>query len=288
MGVVLRRMTDAPIYLPPELLARDQPVRRKGASCTARWQSWRYSLGGGGYHSVSGSATSDIGDNDALPRDRGTQGENLDGGVMRVLCPGNDVRLKRSTIVLVVVWFSLSYGTYGVATWNNQLFADVGLSNPYLCSFIYSISTLPGNVGSILLVEQVSGLVYVPSCIYYVDTSFFRLVVSAIVVSGGVFSCTRVGFGYDGAEEMTHANGSPLSAPSLMYQLLTPEALVVLTPPHKTRTPTLTPLRRNTVFQGWPEIPIVSVNGAGGAGGNPFRSRIWVGGGCCRDRCMSF
>lgn len=75
---------------------------------------------------------------------------------MRVLCPGNDTRLKRSTIVLVIVWFSLSYSTYGVATWNNQLFADVGLSNPYLCSFIYSISTLPGNVGSIFLVGRVS------------------------------------------------------------------------------------------------------------------------------------
>lgn len=156
MGVVLRRMTDAPIYLPPELVAKDQPVRRKGPSFAARWQSWRFSVGGGGYHSVSGSATSDIVEDEAHPRDRGARDQIFDGGVMRVLCPGNDTRLKRSTIVLVVVWFSLSYGTYGVATWNNQLFADVGLSNPYLCSFIYSISTLPGNVGSILLAEQVS------------------------------------------------------------------------------------------------------------------------------------
>lgn len=60
--------------------------------------------------------------------------------------------------MLVVVWFTISYGSYGVATWNNQLFTDVGLSNPYLCSFIYSISTLPGNIGSIFLIERVREL----------------------------------------------------------------------------------------------------------------------------------
>ncbi|CAM9866041.1 unnamed protein product [Pylaiella littoralis] len=155
MSAVLRRMTNAPVYLPPELLAKQQPVKREGPNLTARWQSWRYSLGGGGYHNVSGSATNNVGDDDASSWERGAQEEGFHGGVMRVLCPGNDTRLKRSTIVLVIVWFSLSYSTYGVATWNNQLFADVGLSNPYLCSFIYSISTLPGNVGSIFLVGRV-------------------------------------------------------------------------------------------------------------------------------------
>lgn len=155
MGVVLGRMTNAPVYLPPELLAKHPPVRRSGPSFTTRWRPWSYNLGGRWYHSVSGSATNNMGDDNIRSGDTGAQ-EGLDGGVMRVLCPGNDTRLKRSTLVLVVVWFTLSYSTYGVATWNNQLFADVGLSNPYLCSFIYSISTLPGNVGSIVLVERVS------------------------------------------------------------------------------------------------------------------------------------
>lgn len=83
--------------------------------------------------------------------------DQRDGGVMRILCPGNDARLQRATIVLVVVWFTLSYGTYGIATWNNQVFAGIGLSNPYLCSVVYSLSDLPGNVASIFLVERVSG-----------------------------------------------------------------------------------------------------------------------------------
>jgi len=172
MDTVLRRMTNAPVNLPPGLLAehlRVRPVTRKdpSSSSTGRWQSWRFRLRGGRYRSVSSqSSPPNTGENsaigcpleddvDACSSDGGGHEEDSFTGMRQVLCPRNDARLRRSMIVLVVVWFTLSYGSYGVATWNNQLFADVGLSNPYLCSFIYSISTLPGNVGSIFLVERV-------------------------------------------------------------------------------------------------------------------------------------
>lgn len=164
MSTVLQRMTNAPVNLPPELLAGQRPVRRKGSSFSTRWKLWRYSLGGGAYHRVSGRLSDDGTDNISAMADPEEEGssdryghkKHVCAGVKQVLCPGNDARLRRSTTVLVVVWFTLSYASYGVATWNNQLFADVGLSNPYLCSFIYSLSTLPGNVGSIILVERVS------------------------------------------------------------------------------------------------------------------------------------
>lgn len=166
MRTVLQRMTNAPVYLPPELLAAPRPVRKKAPSISSRWQFWRHSLGGGRYHSVSGrspddgdgvegSAMVDAEEEKDDSRDRHGHERHACGGVRQVLCPGSDARLRRSTIVLVVVWFTISYGSYGVATWNNALFADVGLSNPYLCSFIYSLSNLPGNVASILLVERV-------------------------------------------------------------------------------------------------------------------------------------
>lgn len=156
MSTVLRRITNAPVHLPPEMLAEQRAVRRNGPSFSTRWQSWRNSLGGGVYHSVPAGRVVDPKEEEGFS-DRYGNKRHVCAGVRQVLCPGSDARLRRSTIVLVVVWFTLSYGSYGVATWNNQLFADVGLSNPYLCSFIYSLSNLPGNVGSIILVERVSG-----------------------------------------------------------------------------------------------------------------------------------
>lgn len=177
MGTVLRRMTNTrpPVNLdlPPGLLAANANEHRlatrkdPSSSFTGRWQSWRFGLGGGRYRSVSSrSSPPNTGENsaigcpveddaDACSSNGSGQDEDLCAGMRRILYPKNDARLRRSTIVLIVVWFTLSYGSYGVATWNNQLFTDVGLSNPYLCSFIYSISTLPGNVGSIFLVERV-------------------------------------------------------------------------------------------------------------------------------------
>lgn len=173
MAAVLERMTNTRFHLSPELLAERRPAARttKTPCYSSRWQFWRYSLGEGRYHSVSARLPDDADGTECFAtvdsegegsrdrdrdRDRHGHDRQVCGGVRHVLCPGSDTRLRRSTIVLVVVWFTISYGSYGVATWNNQLFADVGLSNPYLCSFIYSLSNLPGNVASILLVERVS------------------------------------------------------------------------------------------------------------------------------------
>lgn len=166
MEAVLCRITNGPIHPLPEGLATRRPVRRVGHTLASRWQAVRFSLGGGRYRSISTTTpyeTAEIESIDSTDDDssyKNGHGKPYDGGVMRggvmrVIFPGDDKSLRRSTAVLVAVWFTLSYGTYGVATWNNQLFADIGLSNPYLCSFIYALSNLPGNVGSILLVERV-------------------------------------------------------------------------------------------------------------------------------------
>jgi MFS transporter, VNT family, synaptic vesicle glycoprotein 2 len=61
----------------------------------------------------------------------------------------------RTSTVLMLVWFSLSYGSYGVSTWSSQLFTDIGLGNPFLSSLIYSLANLPGNVFSVLFVERI-------------------------------------------------------------------------------------------------------------------------------------
>ncbi|KAG5177515.1 major facilitator superfamily domain-containing protein [Tribonema minus] len=61
----------------------------------------------------------------------------------------------RTTYVLMATWFALSYGSYGISTWNATLFADIGLGNPFASSFVYALGNLPGNVVSILYVERV-------------------------------------------------------------------------------------------------------------------------------------
>lgn len=170
MTAVLRRITNAPVYISLEAFAQPRSVRRTGniyrSIITSVYHFWRKSCqrtyvnlptrtSDDGLRSDSGASS----DEDQFGASHGNaRSMSFDSGLMRVVCPGNERALRRSTVVLIVVWFTISYGTYGVATWNNQLFADIGLSNPYLCSFIYALSSLPGNVCSIILVERVRNL----------------------------------------------------------------------------------------------------------------------------------
>ena len=63
--------------------------------------------------------------------------------------------LLPSTAVYMLIWFSLSFGSYGISTWISVLFEDVGVGNVYASSFIFALANLPGNVVSILYVEQI-------------------------------------------------------------------------------------------------------------------------------------
>lgn len=62
-------------------------------------------------------------------------------------------KLRRTTIILMIIWFTLCFGTYGISTWISTLFSDVGIGNPYMATFIFALANLPGNVISILFVD---------------------------------------------------------------------------------------------------------------------------------------
>lgn len=64
-------------------------------------------------------------------------------------------KLARSTLTLLLIWFSLAFGSYGISTWISTLFSDIGLSNPYEDAFIFAIAQLPGNVVSIYFIETI-------------------------------------------------------------------------------------------------------------------------------------
>lgn len=59
----------------------------------------------------------------------------------------------RTSIVLMIIWFTLSFGSYGISNWISVLFTDVGIGNPYAASFIFAMANLPGNIISVWLVD---------------------------------------------------------------------------------------------------------------------------------------
>ena len=54
--------------------------------------------------------------------------------------------LRATTLPLQMVWFSLSFGSYGLATWINTLFVEVHLENVYFNALLFALSNLPGNL----------------------------------------------------------------------------------------------------------------------------------------------
>lgn len=64
-----------------------------------------------------------------------------------------DAKLRHLSITLVSIWFTLSFGTYGMSTWISTLFSDVGIGNPYAATFIFALANLPGNIISLMYIE---------------------------------------------------------------------------------------------------------------------------------------
>ena len=63
-------------------------------------------------------------------------------------------KLVNVSLTLMVIWFTLSFGSYGISTWISTIFEDIGESNPYEDSFIFAAANLPGNIVSILFVDR--------------------------------------------------------------------------------------------------------------------------------------
>ena len=63
--------------------------------------------------------------------------------------------LPRTTLPLQLLWFCLSFATYGITTWINTLFVQIQLENLYANSFLFALSTLPGNIVTLLYSDKV-------------------------------------------------------------------------------------------------------------------------------------
>ena len=95
------------------------------------------------------------GETDASPT-LGTTGAALGhvqqslSGVLRTLA---DPASRRALYPLMLVWFGLNFGSYGLSTWLTALLANAGVHDPYRVALLYSVAMLPGNLFSIFAVD---------------------------------------------------------------------------------------------------------------------------------------
>ena len=62
--------------------------------------------------------------------------------------------LCNSMVGLQIVWGSLSFGSYGLATWINSLFEQVHLQNIYFNAILFALSNLPGNLSTAYFLDS--------------------------------------------------------------------------------------------------------------------------------------
>lgn len=62
--------------------------------------------------------------------------------------------LPRTTLPLQLLWFCLSFATYGITTWINTLFVAIQLENLYFNSFLFALALLPGNIVSLVYSDK--------------------------------------------------------------------------------------------------------------------------------------
>jgi MFS transporter, VNT family, synaptic vesicle glycoprotein 2 len=101
-------------------------------------------------------------------------------------------QMRTTTWPLQMVWFTLSFGSYGLLTWINTLFVESHLENVYFNSLLFSASNLPGNLLSAILMDKVG---------------------RASLLTGSILaaSLSLVAFAYVAAHQSSDANSTPIS-----------------------------------------------------------------------------
>jgi VNT family MFS transporter (synaptic vesicle glycoprotein 2) len=74
--------------------------------------------------------------------------------------------LRSTTWPLQLVWFSLSFGSYGILTWINSIFVAVHLDNVYWNALLFASGNLPGNILSAYLMDRTGrSVLLITSCL---------------------------------------------------------------------------------------------------------------------------
>ena len=102
---------------------------------------------------ANGTGGEEAGDEGSGARAEGEAGNWLSALTSSTLAQLFSPALRKTTIVLLVIWFTLCFGSYGISTWISELFVDIGVSNAFADAFIFALANLPGNLISIYYVE---------------------------------------------------------------------------------------------------------------------------------------
>ena len=98
--------------------------------------------------------------------------------------------IRRTTLPLQMVWFSLSFGSYGLMTWINTLFVEVHLQNVYFNALLFAVSNLPGNLLTAIWMDKVGRSSMLVASVLLAASSLlaFAWFANAMIPSGIVFS----------------------------------------------------------------------------------------------------
>lgn len=107
--------------------------------------------------------------------------------------------LRRTTLALQLVWFSLSFGSYGLMTWINIIFEKVHLENIYFNALLFAAANLPGNILAAIFLDRIKRSTSLIGSIVCASVSLLLFAVSAarmhpfgIVASACLFQCFTI------------------------------------------------------------------------------------------------
>jgi MFS family permease len=108
-------------------------------------------------------------------------------------------QLQRTTWPLQMVWFSLSFGSYGLLTWINTIFVEVHLQNVYFNALLFSASNLPGNILTACFMDRVGRSPMLIASVVFAALSLVSFAACAnvsnstgIVLSACLFQCFTI------------------------------------------------------------------------------------------------
>lgn len=80
----------------------------------------------------------------------------IGGGVAKSLSDFLHPSIRRTSLLLIVCWFTLSFGWYGLILWIPTLFAKQDFDlDPYQDAFLVSAANLPGNILAAWLMDRI-------------------------------------------------------------------------------------------------------------------------------------